>query len=98
MAREWTFSHGGTIVRIRNSIFDGAKLYVNGDFRDKDNTLFSFGDVPLLSASLPGGEILEVYARSRLFSVEIKAVARRGSHFVVVFDSAGSAGVPVRSA
>lgn len=64
--KEWTCQHEGHAIRVVNSWFSGAKLYVDGDCRDTNRDLFSVdASRPLLSCSLPGEggarSVVEVY-------------------------------------
>lgn len=62
----WAVEHEGRSIRVTNSWFSSAKLYVDGDCRDINNDLFSVSAVaPLLSASIEraggGCSVVEVY-------------------------------------
>ncbi len=73
MQKTFEFIVKGHQIRITNSWLYGAKLYVDGDFRDQDKTFLAFGSEPLLSASLGEKGILEIYPLSALVSVEMDA-------------------------
>ena len=72
MRKEFEFNVKGHKVKITNSWFHGAKLYVDGDFRDFDKSLTANGKVALLSANLDDFGILEVFP-STSFTVEMDA-------------------------
>ncbi|KKO44116.1 hypothetical protein WG68_17530 [Arsukibacterium ikkense] len=67
MRKTWNFEVKGHSIKVVNSWLHGIKLYVDGDFRDHDRSLFAFGGEVLLSANL--GEINRHAARNR-FLVE----------------------------
>ncbi|MCF6264131.1 MAG: hypothetical protein L3J24_11160 [Xanthomonadales bacterium] len=73
MRKEWKFNVNNHAIRIANSWFGGIKLYIDGDFRDKDTSFFVFAKTVLLSARLHDGGILEISVESGLLSVEIDA-------------------------
>lgn len=52
MRKEFEFTVKGHKIKIFNSWFGGAKLYVDGDFRDQDSTFIANGKTALLSAKL----------------------------------------------
>lgn len=63
---EWTCEHQGHVIRVVNTWFSGAKLYVDGERRDTHHGLFSNNTTrPLLSCAIvePGGgrSVVEVY-------------------------------------
>ncbi|GAA0812470.1 hypothetical protein KO495_00610 [Colwellia sp. D2M02] len=86
MRKEFTFTVKGHKVKITNSWFHGAKLYINGDFKDFDKSFTANGKVALLSASLGEYGILEIYPSS-LFTVEMDAYLTKGDEHRRVFSS-----------
>lgn len=60
-------------IKIVNSWFTGAKLYVDGDLKDADKTYIANGRKPLLSAKLGELGILDIYPLSKFWSVEMSA-------------------------
>ncbi len=70
MRKEFKFKVKGYDVKITNTWLGGAKLYVDGDFRDQDNTFLANGKSALLSAKIGDHGILEIYPLSD-FSVEM---------------------------
>jgi hypothetical protein len=72
MRKAFKFNVKGHKINITNSWFHGAKLYVDGDFRDFDKSLFANGKVALLSANLGEFGILEIFSVA-FFTVEIDA-------------------------
>jgi hypothetical protein len=73
MRKHFEFTVKGHQIKVTNSWLRGAKLYVDGDFRDQDKSLFAFGSQALLSANLGEHGILEINPLSALISVEIDA-------------------------
>ncbi len=75
MQTQWIIEHSGATIRFVNSWFSGAKLYVNGDLKDFDNSMLASSKNALLSGSFidESGEreIVEVYVKSHLLSVGI---------------------------
>ena len=51
MRKEFEFTVNGHKIKIVNSWFNGAKLYVDGDYRDQDSTFIANGKTALLSFS-----------------------------------------------
>jgi hypothetical protein len=86
MRKEFKFNVKGHKVRITNSWLHGAKLYVDGDFRDFDKSLTANGKVALLSANFGEFGILEVFP-SALFTVEMDAYLISGNVKQHVFSS-----------
>lgn len=67
--KEWNVRHEGRSLRVVNSWFSGARLYVDGDLRDTNTELFSVDATrPVLSAALDdvGGAraVVEVFVVS----------------------------------
>jgi len=73
MRKEFEFTVKGHKIKIVNSWFGGAILYVDGDFRDQDSTFIANGKTALLSAKLADFGILEIFPISALISVEMDA-------------------------
>ena len=73
MRKEFEFTVKDHNVKIVNSWTRGAKLYVDGDFRDQDSSFLANGKTALLSAKLGEFGILEIYPMSALVSVEMDA-------------------------
>lgn len=73
MRKEFEFTVKGHKIKIVNSWFGGAILYVDGDFRDQDSTFITNGKTALLSAKLADFGILEIFPISALISVEMDA-------------------------
>jgi hypothetical protein len=58
--KEWFADYGGYKIRVVNTWFGGAKLYINGECRDKNSAFIALGET-LLSAKLnEAGDIVEV--------------------------------------
>lgn len=79
MRKEFEFTVKGHKIKIVNSWFGGAILYVDGDFRDQDSTFIANGKTALLSAKLAGLDVLEVFPISALISVEMDAFLKVAS-------------------
>ena len=73
MRKEFEFTVKGHKIKIVNSWFNGAKLYVDGDYRDQDSTFIANGKTALLSAKLADLGVLEVFPISALIFVEMDA-------------------------
>ena len=73
MSKVFQFKGKNHTVKIVNSWLRGAKLYVDGDFRDQDSSFLASGKTALLSANLGESGILEVHPMSALISVEMDA-------------------------
>lgn len=86
-SKEFVFNVKGKEVRICNNWIRGVKLYVNGDFKDQDKTLFAFSGKTLLSANLGDGVILEVVPVSATFTVEMDAYLREGQTRTLAYSS-----------
>lgn len=74
-------------VKITNSWFSGAKLYIDGELRDSDTTFFAFGKKTLLSAALGELGVLEIKPLSTVFTVEMDAFLVRGTSTQLVYSS-----------
>jgi|TARA_R110000868_G_scaffold214691_5_gene464809 hypothetical protein len=70
MRKEFEFNVKDHKIKVTNSWLHGAKLYVDGDFRDFDKSLSANGKVALLSANLGDFGILEIFPVA-FFTVEI---------------------------
>ncbi|WP_163936235.1 hypothetical protein [Paraferrimonas sp. SM1919] len=73
MRKTFEFNVKGHSVKITNSWFSGAKLYVDGDLRDTDRTFLALQSKPLLSANLGEAGILEINPLSKAITVEMDA-------------------------
>jgi len=73
MKKLFEFTVKSNKIKIVNSWFSGIKLYVNGNLRDTDKTLFTLSQNTLLSASIDGVGIVEIKPLSGLISTEIDA-------------------------
>ena len=63
--KELSITYKGKKIRVENTWFSGAKLYIDGDCRDTTNRLINVDSTkPLLSASIEtesGSEIIEAF-------------------------------------
>ena len=87
MRKVFEFIVNGHKVKIVNSWLRGAKLYVDGDFRDQDSSLLATGGEALLSAKLADFGILEIFPKSALVSVEMDAFLITGDEKLHVYCS-----------
>lgn len=57
--KEWTASHNGKAIRVVNTWFNGARLYINGECRDTNTKLFAIRtpERPHLSAPLEPSDL-----------------------------------------
>lgn len=86
MRKEFKFSVKNHKIKVTNSWFHGAKLYVDGDFRDFDKSLFANGKVSLLSANLGELGIIEIFPTAFL-TVEMDAYLVNDNTKQYVFSS-----------
>lgn len=87
MSKSWSFEVKGHHVKILNSWFHGAKMYVDGDLKDYDKSLFAFGDEALMSASLGENGVLEINPKSKIFTVELDAFLLKTGSKELVYSS-----------
>ena len=60
--KEWIAKHNNHTIRVVNTWFSGAKLYIDGECRDTTSALIATKkDSPLLSAKLNDEEVVEIY-------------------------------------
>ena len=74
-AKELNTTYKGIKIRVKNTWFSGAKLYIDGDCKDVASDLLRLdGDTPLMSASIDtpdGKEIVEVFMEA-IFTTKMK--------------------------
>lgn len=87
MRKEFRFIVKNHKIKITNSWLWGAKLYIDGDLRDKDSTLLANGKTTLLSVNLGEHGILEVMPTSAIISVEMDAFLIVDNHKQHVYSS-----------
>ncbi len=87
MRKEFNFEIKGHQIKVTNSWFLGAKLYVDGDLRDFDKTFIALGNKVLMSANLGQFGTLEIIPLSAAFSVELDAYLVHGDARQHVFSS-----------
>lgn len=87
MKKSFVFNVKGHEVEIKNSWFGGAKLYVDGELRDFDDTTLALRENVLLQTRLAEHGILEIVPHSRLISVELDAYLRTDAQRIHVFSS-----------
>jgi hypothetical protein len=87
MRKVFQFKIKNHTIKIVNSWGNGVKLYVDGDLRDTDKSLFANGKVALLSANLKEYGILEIFPLSGLISVEMDAYLTLNNSKQYVFSS-----------
>ena len=72
--KEWIAEFQGHSIRVTNSWTGGAKLYVDGECRDVNSSLFA-NSTPVLSARLEHGNsdspLIEVFMKA-IFTVKAK--------------------------
>ena len=73
MKKEWIFIVDNQEIKVVNTWLFGIKLYVNGELRDKDFSLFTWGNTAILSANIAGEHVVEVCPRPDLIALEIDA-------------------------
>ena len=77
MTKEWIAEYNGHRIRVQNTWFSGARLYIDGECRDTNQQFFALsGAIPRLSACLVDSEgqkhVIEVFAKAPLFTVKAK--------------------------
>ncbi|WP_350431288.1 hypothetical protein ABIS04_12620 [Shewanella sp. H8] len=87
MRKSFEFTVKSNKVKITNSWFSGAKLYVNGDLRGTDKTFLAISNRTLLSANLGESGILEIKPLSGLITVEMDAYLVNGTDMQHVYSS-----------
>ncbi|RLV57988.1 hypothetical protein D5018_19605 [Parashewanella curva] len=87
MRKTFEFEVKGHNVKITNSWFSGAKLYVNGDLKDTDKTRVARGDVALLATNLGEAGFLQIKPLSTPFTVEMDAYLVVGNNSEHVYSS-----------
>jgi hypothetical protein len=87
MRKSFEFTVKSNKIIIINYWFGGIKLYVNGDLRECNKTLFAFGNKALLSANLEDIGTLEIKPLSGLISVEIDAYLVKADDIHHVYSS-----------
>ncbi|WP_286235675.1 hypothetical protein [Thalassotalea sediminis] len=87
MRKEFEFTVKAHNVKIINSWFRGAKLYIDGECRDQDYTFLASGKRALLSANLGEHGMLEIFPVSALISVEMDAFLISGTERQHVYSS-----------
>jgi len=70
-----------------NSWWNGAKLYIDGELKDRDKTFLALSKQVLMSANLKEVGILEIIPLSGLISVEIDAYLRSGQQRKHIYSS-----------
>lgn len=73
MRKIFEFTIKSNKIKVANSWSGGIKLYVNGDCKDFDSSLFCNEKTALLSAQIKDHGILEIFPKSGLISVEMDA-------------------------
>lgn len=87
MRKEFEFTIKNHKVKIVNSWIRGAKLYIDGECRDRDSTFLANGKTALLSAKLGEFGTLEIFPMSALISVEMDAFLIKGNEKQHVYSS-----------
>ncbi|NRA65699.1 MAG: hypothetical protein HRU19_14515 [Pseudobacteriovorax sp.] len=76
MRSTWEISSNGVDIRVVNSWWNGAKLYIDNDLKDFDRSLFAFASKPLLTSSYANENeekgVVKVYLKSNMLTVGIK--------------------------
>ena len=73
MQSQWVIERSGSKIRLVNSWLAGAKLYIDGDLKDFNNSKLASSKHIFLSGSFVNEngvrEIVEVYVKSHLLSI-----------------------------
>jgi hypothetical protein len=86
MRKTWNFEVKRHSIKVVNSWLHGMKLYVDGDFRDRDRSFFVFGGEVMLSANLSEVGVIEIEPRS-FVTVEIDVYLSKDGKRQLVFSS-----------
>tara|TARA_B100001142_G_scaffold308692_1_gene340450 strand:- start:467 stop:730 length:264 start_codon:yes stop_codon:yes gene_type:complete len=82
--KEWFADHEGHKIRVVNTWFGGAKLYIDGECRDTTRAFIALGET-LLSARLnEAGDIVEVSISAILTTkakISVNKTQIGGDHF-----------------
>lgn len=92
MRKTWQFKVGLHTIKITNSWLFGTKLYVNGELKDIEHSLFAVGDKVLLSAPL-NQDTLEIVPRA-FFTLDIDAFLATSHSRELVFST--SKHIPIK--
>ncbi|MDO6428569.1 hypothetical protein Q4489_16270 [Thalassotalea sp. 1_MG-2023] len=87
MRKVFEFNVKGHNIKVINHWFGGLKLYVDGNIKDTDRSLFAFGKTPLLTTNLDAHGTLEILPISKMLSVEIDAVLNNNKSLQHVYSS-----------
>jgi len=69
--KEWITTYENHTIKVVNTWFAGAKLYIDGECRDSDYSFSVNPSFTLLSAKLSDSNIIEIYAKA-IWTVKIK--------------------------
>ena len=70
--KEWITKYENHTIKVVNTWFAGAKLYIDGECRDSSYSFFEVNSTaPLLSVKLSDSNIIEIYAKA-IWTVKIK--------------------------
>jgi hypothetical protein len=74
--KDWVSTHNGCQIRVTNSWFGSAKLYIDGECRDTNSDMFVSSRAPALSARMTPATgdpflVVEVYLKA-LVTVKVK--------------------------
>lgn len=77
MTKEWIAEYNGHRIRVQNTWFSGARLYVDGECRDTNQQIFGVsGAIPRLSARLVDSDgqtrVIEIFVKAPFFTVKAK--------------------------
>ncbi len=77
MTKEWIAEYNGHRIRVQNTWFSGARLYIDGECRDICKQIFVVsGAFPRLSASFVNSDsqkhVVEVFLKAPFFTVQAK--------------------------
>ena len=87
MLKEFNFKISDTKIRIVNTWFSGAKLYVNGEYRDYNNQLLILSKEVLLSANLGDLGIVEIEGKAGFISMELDAYLYKEQERLHIYSS-----------
>ena len=74
---EWSVVHNGHRIRVENSYFGSAKLFVDGELRDENRGAFAYGEIWLSTTLDDSEDVVEVRFRSTNVTVKAKILVNK---------------------
>ncbi len=100
MRKEYVAHHAGKEILVVNSWTGGARLYIEGNLVDTDNSLFASPKMPMLRGAVQNADgsrsRVEVYGKSNLLSVQMKICVDGKRIEGMIFEKRGAERDPMR--